>query len=163
MYKKIKKIIIIHLENPLYLLMLLFIFISTYLLLRLFLLPEVAIYKAKNPNNIQSSCLYLISEHRSKQGRKKVIEIDGNKYHTDSMKLNEYLFFRKYEKQFPFYHKNKYFQGNSIFWDKIVTKKNICYEIKYIKIFDFIYIYDFEMPNEFRSYNFQPIQLKKIY
>lgn len=150
-----------------YILILIFAFFVFFSLFKLIILPEIAIYKAKNIKNIQSSCLYLISEHASEQGRTKVVEIDGTKYHTNGHTLYYYFLFHDEKKKFPFYHKNKYYQGDSLFWDKIVINKHTCYEIKYIKvldfiIIDFIYLYDFQIPKEFQSYEFQPIQLKKI-
>lgn len=167
MNKKLEKFIDFYLYNQMYMVIIIFLLFFSYLTLKLFLFPEIAIHQAKNPNNIQSSCLYLISEHYSKQGIKKVVEINGRKYQTDGYTLDWSFLFREKEKQFPFYHKNKHYHGQSLFWDKIVINKHTCYEIKYIKvldfiIIDFIYLYDFQIPKEFQSYEFQPIQLKKV-
>lgn len=152
-------------EKIQYPLMLMFAFWVCYLVFRLVLLPEIAVRKAKNLNNIQSSCLYLISEHYSKQGIKKVVEINGKIYHTDGSTLNlGYLYGQ--EQQFPFYYKDKKYYGGSLFWDKIATQTNTCYEIQYISILnligiDFIYLYDFEVPKKFQSDNFKSIQIRK--
>lgn len=169
MNRKIEKIIDFYIYNQIYILVIIFLLYFSYLLLDWFLFPEIAIYQAKNPNNIKTSCLYLVSTHHSKQGVKKVVEIDGRKYQTDGYTLNWSLAFQNKEKQFPFYHKNKFYNGDgeSLFWNKIIINQNTCYEVKFIRIFDLllvdvIYLYDFEIPKEFQLYHLQPIQIKKV-
>lgn len=166
MNKKIEQFIDFYLHNQIYMLIIMFLLYFSYILLDWFLFPEIAIHQAKNPNNIKTSCLYLVSTHHSKQGVKKVVEIAGRKYQTDGYTLNWSLAFQNKEKQFPFYHKNQFYNGESLFWNKIVINQDTCYEVKFIRIFDLflidvIYLYDFKIPKEFQHHHFQPIQIQK--
>lgn len=151
-----------------YVLLSIFVFWGFYIVFQLSIIPRIATSKAKNISNIQSSCLYLVSKYYSRQGVQRVVEVNGKKYHADGSRLDwGYLPFYEKEEQFPFYYKNKtYFNGDSFFWDKIVTDKNMCYEVKYITVLDlffidFIYLYDFEIPKKFQSNDFKPVQINR--
>lgn len=152
-------------NTPFFLIVFFFIYIL-FFIIKFTLLSQIAIHKAKNSTNIKSSCLYLLSTQYSKRGLIKIVEIDKRTYNNKGHTLTGYMLFQETEKQFPFYHKNDYYNGNSLFWDNIVQNQNTCYKIKYIRVLDlifidFIYLYDFEIPKEFQNRNFKPIQIKK--
>lgn len=166
MGKAIEKMIIFIGERVLIFLIVYFMLVICFFILKFTALSQLAIYKAKNPTNIKSSCLYLLSTQYSKRGLIKNVAIDGEEYNNRGHTLTTYMLFQETEKQFPFYHKNDYSHGDNLFWNKIVQNQNTCYKVKYIKaldliFIDFIYLYDFEIPKEFQSHHFKPIQIKK--
>lgn len=143
----------------------LFVGVILFLPWKLVIAPEIGFYKAKNPKNIKTACLYRIKDVWRKQGiTKKIFKVNGRTYDTESGSVP--FSYINPSKKFPFAKKNKYIDyGKSIFWDEIATEKDKCYLVKYIKVYDLffmdkIYLYDFEIPKDYQPKNHQPIKIE---
>lgn len=140
-----------------YTLMLILAYFILVILFRIVIIPKLAVYRAENPENIKTACLFLLSkDYKYKKGWVHTVELDRTEYSTDEGILRWYLWYEK--EHFPFNRKA------NLFWDSAVTKKNKCYSVKYIQVnlgfTEYIYLYDAEIPPEFYLKEHQPIRLE---
>lgn len=140
-----------------YTLMLIFAYFIIKTVFGIVILPKLTVYRAENPKNIETACLFLLSKaFIYKKGWVRTVELNRTEYSTDEGILRWHLWFEK--EHFPFSQKV------NLFWDRVVNEKNKCYSVKYIQVdlgfTEYIYLYDAEIPPEFYLKEHQPIRLE---